>query len=581
MLNQNHSDTQESIYLERSGKRSRELSEKLLQSPDDPLDANEFREVEEFEKKLCDYQLGNGVSIEELIRKRGGNVQMPRFFADAFLKGHVHVDGLEGEIRQCQTPEDVYSWLARSANNQSVSEENFLSMALQSGQYYRTEMAQALLKDEKPKDQILDSMPIAIDPKKLLEYTGATLEARHHLIDLRAHYHANAHGLEGAKRAFIDIYTKVINGAIASDVVTLKFLVQQAELIGDEDLAEAAYNTLPNNLRRAAVDTDRSHALAKRLDYIKNGIGYDEQGRASAVDKAVFLQSDVEQETSLETPVYTPEQREILRNTQVNKEVIQLVLKQVIADAGLLSAEDESNWYVGRGQRASDGLCQVVYQPTKNTFEFNRLDYTLRTPNASRTLYELMTVGSHELTHINQSLADDIFGQLFRIGILKGRRIAMIRETGANIVQRQLEQQLFGESKPVAYAYAKAIKELEAGKEIFDVTKAFYDEKLRAGNGMGAAAAAKEAADRVLRLMISDGTNSQPMSYAEENIMSSELADAPQEVRQRATLVTCLDLDDQVRLHPYGLLGDMNHTTIDWIPLLLNRLQPLIDRALS
>lgn len=442
-------------------------------------------------------------------------------------------------------------------------------------------MAQALLKDEKPNDQILDSMPIAIDPKKLLEYTGATLEARHHLIDLRAHYHANAHGLEGAKRAFIDIYTKVMNGAVADDVVTLKFLVQQAELIGDEDLAEAAYKTLPNNLRRAAVDTDRSHALAKRLDYIKNGIGYDEQGRASAVDKAVFLQSDVEQETSLETPVYTPEQREILRNTQVNKEVIQLVLKQVIADAGLLSAEDESNWYVGRGQRASDGLCQVVYQPTKNTFEFNRLDYTLRTPNASRTLYELMTVGSHELTHINQSLADDIFGQLFRIGILKGRRIAMIRETGANMVQRQLEQQLFGESKPVAYAYAKAIKELESGKGIFDATKAFYDEKLRAGNGIGAAAAAKEAADRVLRLMISDGTNSQPMSYAEENIMSSELVDAPQEVRQRATLVTCLDLDDQVRLHPYGLLGDMNHTTIDWIPLLLNRLQPLIDQAFS
>ena len=505
---------------------------------------------------------------------------MPRFFADAFLKGHVHIDGLEADIRQCHTPEGVYAWLARSARDQSISEADFLAMALQSGEYYRLEMAQALLKNEKPNDQILDSMPIAIDPKKLLEYAGATLEARHHLIELRSQNQANVHGLEGAKRAFIDIYTKVINGAVAADVVTLKFLAQQAELIGDEELAEVTYETLPHNLRKAAVDTNRSHALAKRLDYIKNGIGYDEQGRASAVDQAVFFEPLVETEIATEAPQYTLEQREVLRQTQVNKEVMQSVFKQVIADAGLLSTEDESTWYAGRGQRAADGLCQVVYHPTKNTFEFDRLDYTLRTPNTSRTLYDVMTIGAHELTHINQSLADDAFGQFFRIGTLKGRRIAMIRETVANIVQRQLEKQLFGESKPVAYAYAKAIKELESGKGIFDATKAFYDEKLRANPGIGAANAAKEAADRVLRLMISDGTNSQPLSYAEENIMNGELADAPQEVRQRATLVTCLDLDDQVRLHRYGLLGDMNHTTIDWTPLLLHRLQPLIDQAL-
>lgn len=81
--------------------------------------------------------------------------------------------------------------------------------------------------------------------------------------------------------------------------------------------------------------------------------------------------------------------------------------------------------------------------------------------------------------------------------------------------------------------------------------------------------------------MLSGGANSQPMSYAEENIMNAELQDADPRVKSRATLLTSLDLDDQQRLHRYGLLPDAHAGEVDWAPYLMATLQPFIERALN
>lgn len=569
------------IYMERSGKGSRRLSEALLLDPELPLEPEEAERALGFEAELCELPVSTDLTLESLLRKHKGEAMWaPKVFAEAFLTGHVQVPGFEGTMRQFESSEDVYAWLAQHAADGTVDETTLTEMSRQSALYYKTEMKQALVRGERPSERLMSAMPIVLDPKKTLHFAEAAIHARDYLTEHRLNLRNKVHGVDGAKRAFVDIYSKRINAMVASDIVTLEYLVAQSQLIDDEETVVDAYRAMPAMLSRFAESEQTRPSLNKRLDYIKNGIGYDHQGASSAVDDALF-ESAAHEESGDQVPaVYTPEQKEILRNTMVSADDMQSLFEGILGDASMRSAEDASTWTPGRGARAADGLYQVVRNPNKDTFAVNNIDAVIMTPNNERSLYDVLTKGSHELTHINQGQADQVLSRYLRIGALKGRRVSMLRETGANMVQRQLEQDLFGESKPVAFAYAKAVRVLEGGGDVYDATKAFYDEKIATGN-VGALAAAGEAADRVLRLMLSEGTNSQPLSYAEENIMHGELAQAAPEVRQRATMITTLDLDDQLRLHRYGLLPTPEDAGIDWTPILLNRLEPLIQRALS
>lgn len=107
-------------------------------------------------------------------------------------------------------------------------------------------------------------------------------------------------------------------------------------------------------------------------------------------------------------------------------------------------------------------------------------------------------------------------------------------------------------------------------------TRAFYEEKRRLFPDINADMAAKEAADRVLRLIGQGGINSSSMSYAEGGLFEVELERAPVNVRQRAGAITTLDFVDQLRLHRYGLLPVLNDD-IDWSTHIIGALQKYLD----
>lgn len=568
---------QDSIYMERSGKGSRVLTEKLLAPPEDPLSVDDAERAISFESEICDYKVSESLTLEDLMRTRKSETH--RYYAEAILNGHVHIPGLEGRLRQHQTSEDVYKWLATAAQEKSVTPKDLRELSRQSIAYYKTEIEQSLLNETEPRETLFESMTIAIEPEKVLEFARAGKEAREYIKCQRKVISSTARGVDGAKRALVDIYTKKVNGLVMADVSSLQCLVDQSRLIEDEETLANAVHALPSDFLNAVSNPDIRSSLYKRFDYMRNGIGYDTNGRASAVDNDIFNSVKILDEAEIDAPMYSVEDRERLRDAKLDKETIHTLFVGMVADAGLLSAEDESTWSPARGRRAEDGLFQVVYQPLKDTWSVNGIDGTLKTPNRERSVYEIITVGVHELTHINQAQADQALGSRLRIGALKGRRVSMFREAGANLVQRQLEKELFGVSKSIAYAYAKAIQCFEAGGSPFDAHKAFYEEKLQAGFVQGKAAAAKEAADRVLRLGF--GNSSRPLSYVEEHLMNRELASASPDARMRATQITALDLDDQLRLHRYGLLPKAADASIDWTEIVMSRMRPFIDRVLN
>ena len=108
-----------------------------------------------------------------------------------------------------------------------------------------------------------------------------------------------------------------------------------------------------------------------------------------------------------------------------------------------------------------------------------------------------------------------------------------------------------------------------------DAIKAFYDARLRSQPNINLEKAAREASDRVLRL-VRGGINSQPMVYAEESIMMHGLSEEDSDVQQRALAVTGLDLVDQVRLHRFGLLDVPTGTSIDWSEYIMDELKQYI-----
>jgi hypothetical protein len=568
-----------SIYLERSGKHSRAYAEKLLEAPEHPLSVEEAAEALEYEASICEFVVDEDLTLEKLIKSRKS--EAPRFFGTAFLKNEVHIDGLEGQLRQHRTTEDVYTWLAQSALDKSITPAQFRELARQSREYYIAEVQQALLLDQDPDTSVFDSMSIAIEPEKILAYARADEAAREFLLQERALYSSADTGVNGAKRAFVDVYTKHINGMYSADIKILQILLEQSQLISDTETAEDAYAGLPSTLRNILATPASRQSLYKRIDYLQNGIGYREDGTATAVDYQVFAEPESNAGEKNSKPLFTLEQREKMQNLMMSKEEIREVYEAILKDAGLLSSESPDTWVPPkRGHRAADGLFQAVINPNKRTLSADGTDGVVLTPNGSRSLYEMLTVGGHELTHLNQNQADLALSRTLRIGAIKGRRVSMLRETGANLVQRELENDLFGQSKPVAYAYARALQVFEAGGTVFEATKAFYNEKLKSGITTDKIKLANEAADRVLRLG-KTGSNSQPMSYAEENIMNAELAGAPLDVKARATKITTLDLDDQLRIHTFGLLPELAQNDIDWVPLLMKHMKPYIDKALS
>lgn len=577
-----HSESLQNIYLERSGKGSRFLAETLLEPPLDPLNELEKHEVQQFEAELCEYQLDETLTIKSLLNTwKGEALEAPHFFADAFLKGEVHAEGLEGALRQFDSPEDVYAWLAQAALDKTVDPAVLRDLAKQSATFYITEASQALLREAEPPIGLMERMPIVLDPEKSLQYATAELKAREYLLALRGEYDVHEHKVPGAKRALVDIYLKRINGLIASDIPVLEYLIQQSELIDDSESVVSAYLAMPAGLCGAVSNPEQRVILNKRLDFLRNGIGTDADGHASAVAEEVFTTPESLSSQENAPPLFTLEQRDALMNTEVEPEQMRELFTEVVRDANLLSSEDAETWFPGRGHRAADGLFQVVFNPTKNNFAVNGVDGVLQVPKGPRSLYDVIVVGIHELTHINQTQADRALGEELQIGEIKGRRVSMLRETGANISQRQAERILFGVSKPVQLTYARAIQTVEAGGNMFDAAKAFFQEKSRIYPEMPKVTAAKEAADRVMRLILAGGANSQPMAYAEENIMNEELRDATPEVRARATMATSLDLDDQERLHRFGLLTLPEDNTTDWMGIMIDKARPYIDRAIS
>lgn len=574
--NKQTSEGYNGIYLERSAVDARTLVESLVAEPETPLSEAAKAEMHQFESDLNDYELPGGVTLADALRQhKSEDITAPFFFADGFVHGQLDDEGIT--MPAYTSSNDVYKWLAESVRDKTLTSQQLQALSTASTNVYKQVMIDALINEQQPDAEQFDCQSIVTNPDRFVRSAIDIQGVRAYLRALRKEYKPGSVGLDGAKRAMSEIYLAKTNSLLAADIPVATYLENQSRLIGDSATATVASDIIPRGLR-SALNTPKSRkATFKRLDFLRNGLGIDAAGQPSAVSSEVQAVASAEAEDA----IFTKAEMKKLQDAMVEPAAMQQIFENVIARAGLLSSEPSEMWSKERTRRAPDELFQVVINPTKATFNVEGRSGAFKVPPKPRSLYDLLVVGTHELTHIDQAQASEALKADLFIADIKGRRISMLGEAGANMEQRITERKLFGASKPVAMTYARALQSLEAGGSMFDAVKAFYDEKRQAFPEINPTVAASEASDRVLRLVRGGGLNSQSMVYAEESILMSELATASPDVRARATAITSIDLVDQVRLHRFGLLPEIKPQSIDWTLLIMSELQAAIDAALA
>lgn len=567
------------IYLERSGKSARALTETLVASPEMPLDDEQKAEVYQFENALFEHQIREGVSVADAIRNHKAEATIaPLFFASPFISGEIDLSEMQ-DVPQFQTSTDVYRWVAENIRQGTISPTDLRKIAKSSTESYINAMTNSLVEQRELDTEQYAYMPIVVDPEAFVRTEQDLAAVRARLLDLRKVHKADSMlPIEGAKRAVTDVYLGKVNSLLADDVPVADYLMQQSELIGDTELQAVAATVMPNGLRTALHTPEMKARVLKRLDYLRNGMGIDTMGQATTVAAEAHA---ITTEKSAEYR-FSGAEVKLLKKFLVQPDTMIDIFTNILAKAEKLSSEPAETWTPMRPNRAADDLYQVVKNPGLRTFAVSGPSGAFKVASKPRSLYDVMVVGGvHELEHIDQSEADRRLGEVLKISELKGKRVSMIREVGANTKQRQAERKLFGESKPISMTYARALQAIESGSDIQGATKAFYDEKLQSSAGTSPESAAAEAADRVLRLIRKGGMSSQAMVYAEESILLDEMEGASNEAKVRATAVSSLDLVDQVRLHKYGLLPPVEAQSIDWTRFVMDELEPYVNQALA
>lgn len=581
------------IYLERGGVQMRIMVESLTEQPEFELSPEETSEVRQFANESIHkmpIEMTDGgdedevepLTLEKVIINNGLS-KTGMIFGGGLTgeQGRQTAAALNCQIPILNTPAEAYQWLASSVSNKTIDEHTLEKLSKATLDRYKKMMTESLLDGSVVNAVDLDMMHINFTPERTMKSAEELQAARKQLLIYRRDYGASELIVDGAKRAIIDVYLAKLNNAIVNNIDRLLMIYDQAKLLENDAEMERSRSLL-GGFGKIVDMPETSSRILTRFDYMRNGMGTDESGAASAIS------AQLERTLGMSDPevvdgYFTPEQVGVLRGTLISVERMREGFEKILSEAGVLSSEDASTWKSKRGKRAFDEKFQVVEQPTLTTYAVDGIDGVYKVPSQPRSLYDTIVVGGfHEAAHIDQCLADDEFAKVFSIGKIKGKRAGSLREPAANAIQRKAEKRLFGASKPISSpTYVNALKAKAQGGSLADMARAFFVTKLSIMPDIAARTAAVEAADRVLRLERHHGYNSQPLAYAEEGVMVSELEGAPTAVAQRAGAITTLDLVDQLRLHRYGLLPTETLPAHDWAGLVFKEFSADIEQALQ
>lgn len=556
-------------FLERAGEHAGEMIEILMAPPERELSPEEKQEVYDYEHNLAKTELNNNITIESLIRNwKGEDLVAPRLFVEPFLEGEIESD--EIELPSFQDAEEVKKFFAELAERENIDKKYLRSLINKSRTAYVDKMADALVEGRDLDESSLDSMPVVLNASEAVDAMQNVMVACNVIrVEREKYWDENDGSVTGGKRALLDVYDGAINNLVASEIPIINYLVEQTKLTNDDKLREKALSAVPEGFRKRIEqgNTERMYLL---LDYLRNGMGEGMDGKFSRVSKYVSESiGKISEKKTQQEGLLSPEAVLNLKSKKISPDEMKEHTENILRRAGKLT-KDENSDYEDRDGRPADELFQVIINPGKSTFAVDGNKGLFKVASTERSVWDAIVVGgAHELTHVNQSESDKKLESVLAIASIKGRRTSIIRESGADASERAMQAKLSGRSKEYRQAFARAIEARERGGSIMDMANAFYEERRKTDPDASDHDNAEAAAISVLRLVRAGGIDSASMAYAEEAMLLDQISTLPETVRTRATAITGLDLADQIKLHRYGLLPEVQPSSIDWSPYIL------------
>ncbi len=461
----------------------------------------------------------------------------------------------------------------------TVDEKVRKQVAINSLNWYKEQVAEHL-KGDGTKDALYEdaeSITVNYEPDKLLDKLEYLQNYRRFYRHVRAGLgQEEPSDLLTAKQTVLDVHIARVNNLMAGLYTSAANLARQLDAcepgVDNERWTERLVAIAPV-ISNACKAANREHfeqfadTFARRLDLVRNGAALDENEQPVPISKELKILAEQltgapEGTVTAEARV-TPEQLKIMDTTFWTGEQLKEFNETILAKWGLLS-EHQTDW-VEAGKRsgtALDGKWQYVVDPKRKSLAVDGTKKIVFGPEVfGRNLTDEspaggLPVSAHELTHVLQNEYDEELAKQIPLAKTKGARYVAVREM-AGIMQENVVQGYFGRSRGTNLHYLRALQTKLDGGNLVQTARAFYESQ-REGKQLSEATDKKlrdMAVDRSLRLYRNDGHESQPLDYAEQDLIARGFKNVlPTERSAIAIAGGSFSLRHSAALHRVGLL---------------------------
>lgn len=357
------------------------------------------------------------------------------------------------------------------------------------------------------------------------------------LNDLNSESNQENPQTKSAKILLATLYRRRLNYFIAGTYVQAYQFAYQARMSGRsdyQDLVNQLEESLPAFSQLSASQTAR---FLVRMDRYRYGVSVDEDGKFTWLSQEARAEADLAGQEIDRNPVnrgiYADIDPTALDNTKVEGSVFGEFLSDVLREYGLLSKY--SAWDSERQTPAPDGKWQVIVNKLFKSLAVDDKQRIMKVPDEPASLMRILSVGSHEITHVLQNHNKLLIGRLAimeRIGL---DSISEQTESGGLWQEREARQRLTGQidNDVSGTGYLKVLTAKAQGLPFGKGVRLYYEDLLRRNPTMAHEKAAAQAVNRTRRAYRSGGfeyarnlavlTNSQSLRYLEQGLIYKSL----------------------------------------------------------
>lgn len=577
------------IYSERNSVGIQEDARQLFEEPQVRLTPEQEQQVQAFAQDLYDGKVAGIVresskNPEELV-SLSPDAHIQEFYLGYFLTEKGREAAIKMGINSSSDAEVAAGLRDIDKITSHVDAKTRKRIAKESLNWYKNWIVDALEGHPDLDEAHIDheSERVNYKPGKLLEKLNEVVKHRKFNRQVRAALAQEADSdVKSAKMLELELTTARINAMAAELLDSVLALGEQImadppseesqELLKQiKELAPLIYRALTRDreerlqgikaLTRQSLEEFEGD-LARRTDYLLQGVAWTEDGRISSIsretiDFSVEVVRENERQENETSAVIDKQTVEKLKRTKWTAEQFKEFCETILTQWGILS-EHQADWSEAaeRDGPAEDKKWQIVMDPQIDAIKINRTKKLFWVPESfNRDLIKSLTVAAHEIAHLAQAESDTVLSQTIPLAVAGGRRISATREGGA-VDQEAKVYAMLGTARPTRIGYLAALQAKLDGANVVQVARAFYDfyeddsklsEEEKHENR-------KLAADRALRLYRNGGYNSQPLDYIEGELTKRVLSQiSPSLVEPIMLAGASFSLRDSVRLHATGL----------------------------